>query len=260
MCKEFPVDLVNMRSVPSAAPADLFARGDSTRLSQAQSDIFHRFVAKLLFACKRARPDMQTATAILCTRVQEPNQDDWAKLCQCMKFLHQTAQDKLIINVDDLRVLKWWVDASFAVHPDFRSHTGAVMSFGRGAPITISSKQKLNTRSSTDAELVGVDDAMALVLWTKLFLEAQGVDVQDNVVYQDNKSAIILEEKGKASSGKRTRALNIRFFFIHDQIKKGNVRVVYCPTKDMRGDYPTKPLQGKEFWDHRNFIMGYPTH
>ena len=131
------------------------------------------------------------------------------------------------------------------------------MSYGKGALISISAKQKLNTRSSTDAELFAGDDAMSLVFWTRLFLEAQGIEVQENIVYQDNKSAILLEEKGKASSGKQTRHLNIRFFFIHDHVNKGNLRIVYCPTKDMRGDYPTKPLQGQDFWSHRAFLMGH---
>ena len=256
-CEEFPMDLSQVKSVTSAAPADLFTVGDSTKLGVTEKETFHTFTAKLLFACKRARPDMNTLISVLCTRVKEPNQDDWLKLVQGMKFLSQTVQDKLILSVDDLRVVKWWVDASFAVHHDYRSHTGAVMSYGSGAPMTISSKQKLNTRSSTDAELVGADDVMSPLLWTKLFLEAQGIDVQENILYQDNKSAILLEENGKASSGKRTRALNIRFFFIHDQVNKGNVRVVYCPTAEMKGDYFTKPLQGKLFNEHRAFIMGH---
>ena len=200
---------------------------------------------------------MQTLTNVLCTRVKAPTYNDWGKLVQGMKFLHQTLQDPLILHTDDIRVIRWWVDASFAVHPDFRSHTGAVMSFGSGAPIAISAKQKLNTRSSTDAELVGADDVMSPMLWTRLFMEAQGVDIKDNILYQDNKSTIILAENGKSSSGKRTRALNIRFFFIHDQINKGNLRVVYCPTTDMHADYFTKPLQGKLFHEHRAFIMGH---
>ena len=133
------------------------------------------------------------------------------------------------------------------------------MSLGRGAPITISSKQKLNTRSSTDAELVGCDDVMSPLLWAKLFLEAQGIQIQENILYQDNKSCILLAENGKASSGKRTRALNIRYFFIHDQVNKGNLRIVYCPTKDMRADFFTKPLQGSAFHEHRAFIMGHDT-
>jgi hypothetical protein len=61
--------------------------------------------------------------------------------------------------------VKWWVDASFVVHPDMRSHTDGVMSLGKGAVYSASTtRQKLNTRSSTEAELVGIDDLMAQVL------------------------------------------------------------------------------------------------
>ena len=66
------------------------------------------------------------------------------------------------------------------------------MSMGNGALVSMSRKQKLNTRSSTEAELVGIDDAMNLILWTKLFLEAQGYNVASNVLFQDNKSAILI--------------------------------------------------------------------
>jgi hypothetical protein len=101
------------------------------------------------------------------------------------------------------------VDASFAVHPDYKSHTGAVMTLGKGAMQSIARKQKMNVQSSTEGELVIADDAATIILWTKLVLEAQGYDVEKNIVYQDNKSAILLETNSKKSSGKQTRALNI---------------------------------------------------
>ena len=153
-------------------------------------------------------------------------------------------------------MVKWYVDASFAVHADYRSHTGAVMTFGHGAVQTICRKQKLNTRSSTEAELVGADDAATMILWTRLFLLAQGCEVRENILYQDNKSAILLETNGKKSSGRRTRALNIRYFFLADQVEKGNLEVEYCPTLEMIGDYMSKPLQGKLFQKLKDQIMG----
>ena len=82
-----------------------------------------------------------------------------------------------------MSVIHWWIDASFAVHADFKSHTGACLSFGRGCPVNILSKQKINTRSSTEAELVGIIDAMALVLWCRLFIMGQGFNVHDNIIY-----------------------------------------------------------------------------
>ena len=131
------------------------------------------------------------------------------------------------------------------------------MSYGTGAPISGSQKQKLNTRSSTEAELVGVDDFITKILWTQLFMEEQGYEITRNILYQDNKSAMLLEKNGKKSSGKRTRAINIRYFFVTDQIEKGLVTVEHCPASAMRADYMTKPLFGKPFKDFRNEIMGY---
>ena len=71
------------------------------------------------------------------------------------------------------------VDSSHAMHDDFRGHTGGCLSWGIGSPISISQKQKLNSRSSTESEIIGVDDVMDKILWTKLFLQAQGVQVQE---------------------------------------------------------------------------------
>ena len=120
----------------------------------------------------------------------------------------------------------------------------------------MSRKQKLNTRSSTEGELVGDDDASQMILWTKHFMNAQGFDVE-NILYQDNKSTIKLLENGKKSSTKRTRAINIRYFFLTDQIEKGNLKVEYCPTKEMWADYMTKPLQGSLGKTMRKKIMGH---
>lgn len=183
--------------------------------------------------------------------------DDWEKLLHLLKYCNGTRKDKLILSADDLHVIKWFVDSSFAVHADFKSHTGGTMSYGTGSPLTTSRKQKLNTRSSTEAELVGADDMSVMILWTKLFMEAQGYAVKKNILYQDNKSTILLENNGKRSSSKRTRAFNIRYFFLTDQIAKGNLSVEYCPTKEMTADFMTKPLQGELFKQHKKRIMGH---
>ena len=130
------------------------------------------------------------------------------------------------------------------------------MTMGRSAIQSMSRKQKLNTRSSTGAELVGADDVMGQVLWTKWFLEEQGYDVEKNIMYQDNMSTMLLEVNGRKSAGKRSRALNIRYFFISDQIEKDNLSVEHCPTDKMIGDFMTKPLQGTKFRYFANQVLG----
>ena len=155
-------------------------------------------------------------------------------------------------------IIHWWIDSAYGVHLDCKSHTSGAMSLGKGCPINMSRKQRINTRSSTEAELVGVNDNMTMVLWVKLFLEAQGIKVVDNIIYQDNQSTMLLKKNGRQSSGKKTRHFEIRYYFIHDHIKRGNVRVEYCPTDLMVGDFHTKPLQGSAFRCYRAIILNLP--
>jgi hypothetical protein len=127
------------------------------------------------------------------------------------------------------------------------------MILGKGAAYGTSTRQTLNTKGSTESELVGVNDVMPQVLWTCYFLEAQGYGVDDSIVYQDNQSAILLEKNGRTSSGKRTRHINIRYFFVADQIANDQLKIEYCPAGEMLGDFSTKPQQGctiKKFRDH----------
>ena len=81
--------------------------------------------------------------------------------------------------------------------------------------------------------------------------------MDSSVVYQDNKSAILLEENGRASSGRRTRHINIRYFFVKDRVLSKEVKIEYCPTNEMIGDFFTKPLTGTKFIEFKKLIMGH---
>ena len=109
-----------------------------------------------------------------------------------------------------------YVDAVFAVHKDMRIHTGGFVTMGTGGAYVQYSKQKLNTKSSTDAKLVGVDDVLTQGIWTQYFLKEQGYILHNNVIYQDNQSAIRLENNGRRLISKRTRHIHIRYYFITD--------------------------------------------
>ena len=90
--------------------------------------------------------------------MREPDADDYKKLIRLMKYLKSTKDIPLSLEADNSGCIQWWVDASFTVQPDMKSHSGAMMSMEQGAAISGSKKQKLNTKSSTESELVGVDD------------------------------------------------------------------------------------------------------
>jgi hypothetical protein len=130
------------------------------------------------------------------------------------------------------------------------------MTMGTGFPLDKSTKHKVNTRSSMESEIVAVDNLIPQILWVRLFLKAQGFAVSNNILYQDNKSAMLLETNGHAASSKRTRHIEIRYYYEANQVAKGDVRVVWCPTDEMIADFLTKPLQGKAFVKFRDFLMG----
>ena len=117
----------------AATPAmnHLFHVNDNAeKIDEKKSDLFHASVAKLLYLGMRARPDIQTAVAFLTTRVSAPDVDDYGKLIRLTKYLRDTQDLPLTLEADGSGIIRWWIDASFAVHPDMKSHTGATMSMG----------------------------------------------------------------------------------------------------------------------------------
>jgi hypothetical protein len=255
MLQDLPEEFDGEASTP--ASNDLFKIDeDSPKVGEKKAQFYHTYVAKTLFICKRARPDLQTTVSFLCKRVKDCREADYKKLKRMLQFIRATKDDYLTLSAASLHNVRWWVDASYAVHPDMKSHTGGALSLGTGVIYGTSKSQKLNVKSSTEAEIVGTDDVMPQILWTLYFLEAQGYKVDKNILYQDNKSSILLETNGRGSSGKRTRHIDVRYFFIADRVKSGEIRIEHCPTGIMLADYFTKALQGALFVKLRDMIMG----
>jgi hypothetical protein len=252
---DFSEDIKNTAATP--ALRDLFdVDDDKQKLNEKDSDLFHSIVAKLLYISKRGRTDIQLPIAFFCTRVAKSTVDDWKKLRRVLQYLKGTVDDELTLGADDITLVKSWIDASYAVHRDMKSHTGGVVSFGRGAIMCKSTKQKINTKSSTEAEVVGASDFLPSTIWARYFLEAQGYELQPSVFYQDNQSAMKLETNGRKSCGQKSRHIDIRYFFVKDRVDSGDIKVVYCPTEEMLADFFTKPLQGNLFRKFREVIMG----
>ena len=143
------------------------------------------------------------------------------------------------MEADRIDQNEWFIYAAFTVHEDMRSHTGAYIKFGRGMMNGEPNKQKINTTSSKEAEVVGVHDIMPAVLWTRYFLQEQVYSLKPSILQQDNQSSIILENNGRASIGKQTRHMNIRYFFVSYCVKSRHIIIRYCPNDDMIGDFFT---------------------
>jgi hypothetical protein len=175
--------------------------------------------------------------AFLCTRVSGPDEDDWTKLKRVLQYLRGTLDLFLTLGADDITKMKSWVDVSYGIHDDCKSHTGGIMSWGWGVLLSKCQKQKLNTKSSTESEIVGVSDYLPNVIWARMFLEGQGFSIKENILYQDNQSSIKIEKNGKKSSGQKTKHMDNRYFWIKDRLESEGIEVQYCPTEKMLADF-----------------------
>ena len=215
-------------------------------LEEQDREFYHSVAAKLLYLGKRVRPDILTAVSFLVKRVQEPTEEDMKKLQRTVKYIRGTVDLGIVLEADKNLTIMAYIDASYGVHENMRSHTGTVIGIGKGPIFAKSTGQKINTKSSCEAELVGLSDSTGTVIWVRNFLMGQGYQVGPATIFQDNKSAISMISSGKANA-ERTRHIAIRYFFVKDRIDSKEVRVEYMRTGEMIADILTKPLQGALF-------------
>ena len=150
--------------------------------------------------------------SFLTTRVDKSDKDDWKKLRRVLQFLKQTINDARIIGCERMDSLFTWIDAAYGVWNNMRSQTGGCMSLGLGMIHCKSCKQKLNTKSSTESEIVAMSDYLPYNIWFTNFMKSQGYVFSNNVVYQDNQSAIKMEVNGRHSctGNSRSRKTELR--------------------------------------------------
>ena len=110
------------------------------------------------------------------------------------------------------------VDVAYAVHEDCKSHTGGVMSWGWGVVLSMCKKQKLNTKSSTEGEIVGVSDYLPNVIWGRMFLEAQGYNIKENTLYQDNQAAMKILKNWKGFKWTKNKTYGCEILFYQGQM------------------------------------------
>jgi hypothetical protein len=243
-------------TLTSPATNDLFLIKESPRLPSQESKKFHSFVAKLLYLSKRFRVDILQAVIFLTTRVQESTVEDMKKLTRIVKYINYTKTLTMKLGVKGISIMiHSYIDASFGIHADGKSHTGVIITLGYGVVYADSSKQKIVSKSSTEAELIGLTDGASQVIWCRNYLIEQGYQQLPAIIYQDNTSSITICLKGRSDS-KRTRHVAIRYFFLKNYVERFELMIKYLPTEMMLADLLTKPLQGMLLNKLRDLIFG----
>jgi hypothetical protein len=203
---------------------------------------------RLAYLAKRVKPEISVPVSYLATQVTMPNESDWRKLDRVIRYVENNLGSgiKLRADIKDKSiVITGYIDAAFGCHDDGKSHTGVLITIGSGPVFVRSVKQKIVTKSSTEAELVALSDEAGTLLHVKEFISEQGYSV-DLVIAQDNQSTISLINENKQGS-MRTKHINVRYFWLRERIRNNELKILYVPTGAMFADILTKPLQGSLF-------------
>ena len=254
LLKEFPVDRV---STTPAADTLFDTSGDG---QPEDSTAYASKLMKLSYLAKRTRPDILLAVSFLAMRMKSPNHYDASKLQRIYEYLAKTQDYVFTLKPSNLRILAW-VDASYAVHTDGRSHSGILIGLGghQGLVYFRSSVQRLVSDSSTYAELIAQHDGAHTIQWLSFLMEEVGFSVSGDhvpIMYQDNRSAMQLAERGPGVVS-RSRHFQVRYFYVKELIDTNSLQLVHLPTEQMHADFMTKPNQGKLFRVRVWFLLGY---
>ena len=209
-------------------------RGDAIVVPEDVRAWFHKVVAMILYIAKRARPECLTAVGYLSTRVTRCDEDDVVKLQRLVRYMRATKDSGLVLRPGKLGLtVRLYVDASYGVHEDGKSHTGSCVVIGDvGAVHCRSSKQLIVTKSSTEAELIGLSDSANQGVYIRDFLLKQGVVTGPMTIYQDNMSCMALVNRGR-SGAERTRHIAIRYFWVKELVDKGEAVITHMGTAEM---------------------------
>ena len=248
--------VTDVRTTP--ATAKLFDIRDAPRASEEDQKYFRTYVAKMLYVAKRAKPECLVAVAFLSTRVNVCDVDDMAKLYRLLGYVVGTRERGIVFKIGEQMTVNVFIDAAHGVHRSSgKSHTGCVVIIGEQGPVYAkSTKQKIVTKSSTEAELVGLSDTASQGIHTRRFLVAQGYDIGPVKIHQDNMSCIALMKRGCPGSDK-SRHIEIRYFWLAERVANGEVVIEHLCTERMFANILTKPMQGPQFQDERQGLTNW---
>ena len=242
------------KGADTPATGRLFSQPDSRLLSRLEKEMFHSVTAKLLYLALRIKPEILLAVNVLSTRVQNPTQDDKDKLERVLQYVYSTQEVGINITGEGIDQIYGMIDASFANHGDGKSQSGMALMLGSTLIMAKSTKQKIVSKDSTEAELVALSDMMRHVDKANQFMIAQGMVMQTPILGQDNQSTISLVTLGGGIW--RNKYMKVRQESVRERILSNDFIVKYYPTELMIADILTKPLTGNVFREMRDMLIG----
>lgn len=224
---------------------------DKDALDPHQTKNYQAAVGALMYAAQCTRPDISFAVSALSQYCSRPNQEHYTAVKRVLRYLRGTThhgityhgKDATTIQSQDHPILHGYCDSDYANdRADRRSYTGYAFYLGDAVVSWQSRKQTTVTLSSTEAEYMAASEAVKEALWWRSFMHSLGLgyDQQATCIRSDNQGSICLTKN--AGSHSRTKHIDVRHFFIRDEVEKGAITFEYVPTAKMAADVLTKAL------------------
>ena len=241
--------------VKTSSVKSLFDHDEGSLLDEKKKTVFLSVVMQIMYVAKRTWPSVLKEVATLAAKASAPTWKDWLDLVHLCSFLYEHRMKRMRIRVTDLSI-NVYADASFAIHPDAKSHSGVLVFLGsNGCCLYASSKkQKIVTLSSCEAELVAVHEGYMHGLSIKRLLSDFGLEVKLTIM-EDNMSTIKLLNDGPSSI--KSRHVKIRYFFASQLIKSGEMSITHIRTVDQLADILTKPMDVSGILRLTSMIMNW---
>jgi len=226
-------------------------------LNEKEKTMFQSKVGTLLYLAIMTRPDILYATSIMTTKTKQPTSTDLKAVDRILLYVSGTKEKSLKLASTNGVTLHATVDASYACHEDFKSHSGCTVHVGNlsGSLLTKSKKQNITADSSTAAEFIATHIVAKEILWARRFLASIGFPQENpTILYEDNKSTISMIEN--KCNGKKTKHIGVRYNLIRELHEKLVLTMKHLITVDMPSDMLTKPLAPSPFIHLRKKILG----
>lgn len=224
---------------------------DKDALDAHQTKNYQAAVGALMYAAQCTRPDISFAVSALSQYCSRPNQEHYTAVKRVLRYLRGTThhgityhgKDTTAIQPQDHPILHGYCDSDYANdRADRRSYTGYAFYLGNAVVSWQSRKQTTVTLSTTEAEYMAASEAVKEALWWRSFMHSLelGYDHQATCIRSDNQGSICLTKN--AGSHSRTKHIDVRHFFIRDEVERGAITFEYVPTAKMAADVLTKAL------------------
>jgi hypothetical protein len=242
----------NAAKTPMAAGTHMDKATDKDALDATYAKQYQAAVGALMYAAQCTRPDISFAVSALSQYCSRPNQEHYTAAKRVFRYLRGTTHHGITYHGKDTAnkassiqpMLYGYCDSDYANdRVDRRSYTGYAFYLGHSVVSWQSRKQTTVTLSSTEAEYMAASEAVKEALWWRSFTHSLNMGYDEHIptcIRSDNQGSICLTKN--AGSHSRTKHIDVRHFFIRDEVEKGAIMFEYIPTAEMAADVLTKAL------------------